>query len=351
MGKQGKKERKAAESQRLNRLMLFLTGAAALVVVLLTVGSAVLNSEFLNKSRKVFQVGELSYTGEELDYYYYSVFHSMLEGMAGYEGMLGPNGAKSLEEQSCPLAETPMSWKEYILTQAKDRLAGISAEYQEALKEGYTVDDTIQSNVDNALEYHRMLAAERGYEDLDTYLRAEYDGLKENTLRGLLEQEFVGQAFQQEWESSLEIQDRELKDYYEEHRYEFNTYSYLYSYIGKNHQWADTLKACRSQEEFREKTRELTGADCYEILDAPGTDLGDQTAADLVWISDASRKEGDVYVGQSGEDQYVLWFLSSSDNGFAAGGEEWKVKALAGIKRERLEAWQEEIVEKYGYVE
>lgn len=351
MGKQSKKNKKAAENQKINNLMLFLTGVGALTVVLVLVINVVTHSDFLNKSRKAFQVGEMSYTGEELDYYYYSVFHGILEGMAGYGGMMGINGAKSLEDQSCPFTETPMSWKEYILEQAKDRLAMISVEYQEALENGYTVDDVIQSNVDNALEYHQMLAAEGGYENLDAYLRVEYDGLREKTLRGLLEQEFLGQAYELEWENSYEIEEEELHTYYEEHLYEFNTYSYLYSYVGKNSQWTDSLKACESEQEFRDKTKELTGSDCYEILDAPGSDLGDQNAEDLVWISDASRRAGDIYAGRSGEDEYVLYFLDSSDNGFADGGEQWRIKARAGIKNERLEAWRTGLLEKYGYTE
>ena len=76
-----------------------------------------------------------------------------------------------------------------------------------------------------------------------------------------------------------------------------------------------------------------------------GSELGDAGAADIAWLTDGDRRDGDVYAGQTGETWFVLYFLQRSDNGFLMGEEEqWKTIASARLRSEALAAWEEELM-------
>lgn len=330
-----------------NKLMIFMTVIAGMIVFSLILWSLLRQSDLPGRHSNAFRVGKRTYSVSEINYYYYSTYYALLESMNGYENLFGLDVNQDLSEQECPLAEEKMSWKEYILQQAEELLAEISVKYQDAVRNGYSADSVIQSNVENAMEYQKMMAADGQYPDLQAYLQAVYKDLDEDTLRELLAQEFIAQTYEQDWQNALVFSDEELSSYYESHLFEFSTYSYLYSYVGKDETPISELKEAESEQEFRELTKTLTGLDCYELMDVSGSELGDNTTEDLKWISDVSRKKGDTYIGQSGNDHYVLYYLGSSlqDN---IGDRQWKVKVSAELKKERLIEWNDSLLEKYG---
>lgn len=321
-------KKKQMKKQYTNSIMIVLAAAAAIAVLFLVVWNAISQSGFLKQSKKAFQVGEESYTVAEVNYYYFSALYALSDRMP-----------------------FDIDWHDYIVEQEERRLAEVSSEYQEALAEGYTEDAVIRNNIENAVEYHRMSAAEKGYSDLDSYLGAEYGLMNEQMLRNLLKQELIAGSYENDWKNSCEFGDEELYDYYEQHLYEYSTYSYLYAYAGKDVTGLDAFRGIESEEEFRNITKEYTGTDCYEIMDVPGSELGEAQTEDLRWISDSSRKEGDLYFGESEAGCYVLYFLNSSDHGFTDQGDQWKIKAQAGLKEERLKEWKSALAEEYGFRE
>lgn len=318
-------KKKQMKKQYTNSVMIVLAVVAAMAVLFLVIWSAVSQSGFLKQSKKAVQIGEESYTVAEVNYYYFSALYALSDRI--------------------PL---DIDWHDYIIEQAKRRLAEVSSEYQEALKRGYIEDTVIRNNIENAIEYHRMSAAEKGYSDLDSYLGNEYGLMNEKILRRLLKQEMIADSYELDWKNSCEFNDDELYDYYKQHLYEYSTYSYLYAYAGKNVADLDIFRGIENEEEFRDISKEYTGTDCYEIMDVSGSELGESSTEDLKWISDPLRKEGDLYFGESEAGCYVLYFLNSSDHGFTDQGDQWKIKARAGLKEDCLKEWKSTLIEDYG---
>lgn len=330
-----------------NRQIMIIAGIVALFVLALILWSIVSRLDFLNDGKKAFQAGEETYTVAEVNYYYYTAYDAIMQSMQGYGQFAGLDVTKDLSEQNCPLADEEMSWRDYLLLQAEDRLAEISVLYQEALKHGYEADDAILVQVEQAVDYERANAADA---NLNMVLQAKYGGLEEKGLRRLLTQSLIAQAYENDWKADRTFTEEEVRAHYEEHLYEYTTYSYLYAYAGQQKEAADAILETKSEQEFRETSKELLGTDCYEILDAPGSELGDRTTEDLTWIADQNRVSGDTYLGKSGEDWYVLCYLGSNDSGFASGENDghWKVVATAGLKDEHTASWKEELEETYG---
>lgn len=329
-----------------NRKRSWSSAAAAVVFsVAFAAGGHIFSLPIKAEESPAFTVGARNYSAAAVDYYYYSAYHGITESMSGYESFLGFDPSRDPEEQDCPLSESAQNWREYILSQAETELAGISAVYQAAEASGYEADQIVQENVKYALEYHKKAASEAGYESLEEYLISEFGGsLQEKTLKELLTQSFVAYAYEEKQREEIEFTEKELQRYHDAHIWEYTNYSYLYAYVMGDEEDCKAIAAVKSEEEFREKTKEITGADCYELLEISGAELGDSTADDMVWLADPDRKAGDIYTGKSKEAWYVLYYLGKSD------GEDpdtWKTEVARDMAEEQIAQWKIDLMEQY----
>ena len=256
--------------------------------------------------------------------------------------MLGLDTDKSLSGQQCPLSEREESWRDYLLDRALQQISDISAKYQEAVSKNATDETSVQNDTETALEYWRMSAMESGYPSLDQYLDDCYGGIREEDLRKVLEQEYTAQAFEEEYAAGFAPTEKEMRDYFESHREEFRNYSYLYGYIGPDKAAAEKVCSASDEQEFRNRIKTLTGAECYELTNMTESELGDGDSEDWEWLSDPDRQEGDTWCGQSGENYYALWFLGSDD-----GAENRDSYAREGLLEEYLRNWNHALAEKY----
>lgn len=332
---------KRKTDKRTNRLMVALTIAAAVVVLLLVIGGSLFRQNIW-KQAAAYQVGGETYSVAEVEWYYYMAYHSIVENASGYTEMLGLDTDISLSEQQCPLSEEGKSWRDYLLGRALQEISDVSAKYQEAQSKGNVDETVIQNNTESALEYWRMTASEAGYASLDQYLREVHGGIQEAGLRKILEQEYTAQFFEEEYMAGFAPAEEELYNYFEVHREEFRTYSYLYGYMGTDRAAAEEVCKASNEQEFRNMVQDLTGTECYELLNMTASELGNDESKDWEWLSDPDRQEGDTWCGQSGENYYVLWFLGSDD-----GEEDWGAYAREGLQEEYLKDWNDALAEKY----
>lgn len=332
---------KKKTDKRTNGLMIALTIAAAALVLLLVIGGSLFRQNIWKRAA-AYQVGEETYSVAEVEWYYYTAYYSIIGNASGYTEILGLDTDLNLSEQQCPLSEKGESWRDYLLGRALQKISDVSAKYQEAQSKGNVDEAVIQNNTESALEYWRMRASEAGYASLDQYLREVYGGIQEAGLRKVLEQEYTAQAYEEEYIAGFAPTEEELHSYFETHRKEFRTYSYLYGYIGTDKALAEEVCNASDEQEFRNMVHDLTGTECYELLDMTASELGNDESKDWEWLSDPDRQEGDTWCGQSGENYYVLWFLGSED-----GEEDWDTYAQKGLQEEYLKDWNDALAEKY----
>lgn len=118
-----------------------------------------------------------------------------------------------------------------IRQQALDSLHQYAALYTAALKDGYTVDDNIQAQVDGSVEQIRNYAAQNGT-TFSVYLRSSYGPyMTEKVLRECLTQQAVANAYYSDHADSLTYDKAQLESYYDEHKDELDSFTYSAAFI------------------------------------------------------------------------------------------------------------------------
>jgi len=341
------------ETNRSGKGMTVIAIAAAVIVtvsiVLLwtarTAGSS-------NSERKALRVGEETYSVAQMDFFYFSTLDELLQNANGYTSMLGLDATKDLSKQACPMSEDGESWKAYLIRQAQESLTKVHVLCAEAEKSGFALDSAAQSEIDSELEYYQFLGQNAGYEDFAAYLTNTFgEGLNAETLRGLLEKIYLADRFEQTKRASFSFTDEQLQQYYSENEYLYMRYTYLLAYVdgSKNvDAICSILSTEKTPEAFEKATLEQTGEESYRLTNVKGSELGDQTAEDVAWLTNANRRAGDTFVGKTEAAGYVLYFVEKNDSGFAGGtGDDWKAEARSALQQNFYLDWLSKATETY----
>jgi hypothetical protein len=351
---QSRKERRSVKERRTSTGMIVLSIFAGVLVLCLIFWNIIGDSLREPEEIDALKVGNQTYTAVEFNFYYFGAYQGLLSKSKGSESLMGLDSSKSLADQPCTISDKKMSWKDYFTEQATDTLSRMSAAYSEAVKANYTKTDSVSVTVEDVMEYYKVQSKSDGYSDFAVYLTSTYGkGMTEEVLRGLLEKTYIGKAYADNLKSKYHFTDGELKAYYSKHASEHSTCSYLYAYVGggasSSPNTCSRLTAVTSRADFESLVLKLTGSKCYTMKDVSGSDLGTATSKDVAWLVDFKRKAGDTYVGQSGETRYVLYFLSSNDNGYSSGKSDgWISIAKTGLTGETFAKWENDTIAKYG---
>jgi hypothetical protein len=353
-------KQQAAQSskQKHNSIGMMVISVAAAVIVIVSVVLLWLTrtAGVSNAERKAIRVGEESYSVAQMNFFYFSALDELLQNADGYTSILGLDTKKDLVEQPCPMSETGASWKDYLIQQAKHSLTKVHILCAEAEKQGIALDSAAQAEIDSELDYYQFLGQNAGYEDFDGYLTHTFGrGFHAVTLRGLLEKVYLADRFEQRMRTSFSFSDEQLEEYYIANEYLYTRYSYLFAYVDGS---KDVLSICNelsgktTQQSFEDAAKKLTGQECYHMTDVKGSELGDRSSADVVWLTTTQRQVGDTFIGKTEAAGYVLFFVGKNDNGFAtAANEEWKVDATLAMQNDSFEAWLSEKTQSYAVKE
>ena len=346
-------KKQASKKAKENRIA---TAAALIALTVAVVGAVLLGlgKDFWKASSEdpALRIGDITYSAAQCNYYFYSAYHAVLDSASGSEDLIGLDPSLPLDQQDCPLSEEGENWYEYLWNSAKEEMWRSTSLFLDAERQGMTLSEEDQSEIANLEEYYMLQAADAGYDSADDYLSAVYgEGMTVELLKELMERQLLAEDYENQVELSYSFSEEELREYYTEHSYEFSNYTYLYAYVGSGEdaeQTARDLCEAESREDFEAAARTATGRDCYEMSQLSGSELGDPSLPDIAWLTDTNRQPGDTYAGQAGEDWFVLWFLQRSDNGFLTGeDEQWKTIASAHLRSEKLEQWEDSLMEDY----
>ncbi len=330
--------------------------AAVIVIVSVVLLWTARTAGFSNAERKAIRVDTEAYSVAQMNFFYFSALDELMQNANGYTGMLGLDATKDLAEQPCPMSENGASWKDYLIQQAKSSMLKVHILCAEAEKQGFALDSTAQGEIDSELDYYQFMGENAGYKDFGAYLAHTYgQGFQAETLRGLLEKIYLADRFEQNMRASFSFSDEQLREYYEKNEYLYTRYSYLFAFVdgSKNvSSICDELSAMTTPEAFEQAALKRTGQECYHMTDVKGSELGDQSSADVAWLTATDRQAGDTFVGQTGNAGYVLYFIEKNDNGFSAGmNEDWKADAVFAMQEEYFQAWLSEETQSYAVKE
>ena len=268
-----------------------------------------------------------------------------------YITMFGGTVPESLGEDA--------SWKDYFEAVAIENMVEITALYDSAVKEGYTLSEEDAASIEEAVASFDTAAASYGLRNGEAFVSFYYG--KGNTIESvsaLMERGYIASAYAQDKYDSFEYTSDELAAYYDEHKDELDAFSFEYYLVSaEKEKVTETVtdeETGEETEQTAERATEETMAEAketaerlYDVIEsgraeqamsfseAVGEVMGEEAVENVIdyknalgvncltfmpdsvsdWLTDASRTEGDMALLEVEDSGWcVLLFNGRNDN-------------------------------------
>ena len=160
--------------------------------------------------------GEWTLTNRELAYYYWQQYSNMYNQYGQYLSYVLQNGV-GLDEQALPGDETT-TWQQTFLESAVDNFGVIAAIVQDAEKNGFTLNDDLQAQLEDMRTTLEDTAAGYGYANADAFLQDLY-GASANLedYLAFVRSNTIAYSYLNEKVNALPVSTDDLSAYYDEH--------------------------------------------------------------------------------------------------------------------------------------
>ena len=334
-------EKKAAKSRRRWTIGSILVAIGLIVIILL-------NSGFLYKHTTALSVGSRNYSPAELSYSYVNQYSSFLSQYGSYASLFGLDSSKgvaSLSQQSCPMLDEGMTWRDYFLQSAQNNLLQVTALKNYADQNGIKLDADELASLDDEVAALEEAARSYGYSSANRFLAAQYGtGVNVRLVRSISQESALASKALQFYADSQEYSDEQLEEYYSSLEGGSDYFDYATYFVAAETVPAEGENAEASAEpsdETRLEARmtaeavETAYKDGYDIADPverlnAAIEAEDDTASAAVrsgvigsslgdlgeWLKDGARKAGDVGVIEAadGSGYTVTVFIARNDN-------------------------------------
>ena len=340
-GNQGLTQKQRQEQQEAQAKRRKTIGYTTLGVVLAVLVAALLiwHSGFFQSRTTAATINGHNYTPTDVAFYYADALNQ--EYMMAQYGLSSFNPQLGAREQFTDEAQTS-SYYDKFMTSALDRLTQTTALVDAANAEGFTSDE-VRASVDSAMASLDSNLP-NGY-NRASYLKAVYGRyMTVSRYKACVERQALADAYQSAHQDSLTYDDAALESYYTENKADLDTYKYSVSYFNgtapnptdengdpKVDEEGNTVTAT---EEEQAAAMDAAKKDAQELLDkvkdggsfaslAPqyeGRDESNTYTADQIargsglsstykdWLTNDSRKAGDVEQFEAGGGVYVVYF-------------------------------------------
>lgn len=322
---QNKKTGEQKGSKTRNRI---LGAIAAVLVIVLIIGSFVVNSNYFYTKSAALSVGDTDYTTAEFNYFYYTAYNQFYSGLGDYASLI-IDKTKPLDEQYYVEGQ---SYKDYFTQSAITQMTEVTVAYDQAVAQGLTLSDEDKASIENQLSTMDIYASIYGNgTGTDGYLAQIYGkGMNRQIMEAIMTKVALASAFYDTKIDSFEYTEDEIKAAYAEHKDDYDIFSYRVFYVANNddaeaaYAVADAIAAAKDGAEFARLVRENASeesASSYAEDDAtlyttPGSSLSSYDYGQ--WLKDSARSENDTTVieSSSGEGYYVVMFVQRDDNNY-----------------------------------
>lgn len=167
----------------------------------------------LAMEKVVATAGSLELTNRDLLYYYDQQYYSFYSAYGSYL-MYFMDTTKALDEQLD--MNGAATWQQFFLDASLQAFQQVAALYDEAMANGYELDESVQASVDSLEEDLNSIAVQSGYADAEHYLD-DFFGAPASleTYREYLRVNQIASGYANSLADSLTFTDQELSDYYD----------------------------------------------------------------------------------------------------------------------------------------
>ncbi len=306
------------------------------VLVVLIIGALLINSNFFYTKTTALTVGNTKYAPVDVNYFYRTTLNNVYQNLYSQLGdmtsmVLDIN--KPLSEQPYPYSEDDSeTWADAMKRTVQENLVGVTAMYDAAIKEGYTLSDEGRAYIDSTVSQLRDTASANGFPDLNKFLAAYYGkGMTLEKLTDLMERQTIASNYSDTISDSLSYTDDQLAAVYSEHADELDYYDfYVYTLYAsmdqfdevpedekdaKVHEAAEKIiDAASDPESYIAAVKEFAGESTVVSVNATQADGLSINYAD--WIKDPARQYGDKTVLDVNGNSYALYFIGRDNNDY-----------------------------------
>ena len=202
-----------------------LSIVCVLLVALVVTFFGLLGTGFYEKHATAVTVGSSKVSPAIFNYFYYSArqnVNSQFGELIDYV----IDSSKPLDEQYYNKAEN-ITWADYFRDETLKTLQETYAVYNDAVANGFVLDETAQSSIDAEISTLDLYASYGGYSSAASFLTSVYGkGCNQENYREFLEVARTAEAYRTERSEQLQYSDEEVQSYYEGNRTALDTVSF-----------------------------------------------------------------------------------------------------------------------------
>lgn len=360
-------EKQLTAQKEAKKLKLYTAIFAVVLVVLLVVAvsvgisKTVSSSGIRQKSTVALTVGDHEINSVEMNYFFMDAVNAFYSQYGSYATMFGLDTTKPLDQQVTN-EETGATWADDFLETAKSTAAAVYTLKDAADAAGYCLTEEEIASIESQSDALDMYAKIYGYPNGDSYLRAMYGaGANKESYIAYSKLRSLADSYRNSYTDSLTYTDSDLREAEKENfdaysSFTFNTYylpasSFLTggttdaegNTTYTDEEKAAALSAAKEAADSLAKAESLEALE--EAIDALSINEGQDASTTAYkntlysgisavyadWVTDSSRKEGDMKVFENevtstDEDgnqkttingYYVVCYVGSTDNNFA----------------------------------
>ena len=326
------------EAKKLNLYTkLFVAVMVALLVIAVTVGvtQTISGKGIREKNTIALTIGDHQLNNVEMNYFYMDAVNNFYSSYGSYASLFGLDTTKPLNEQVADEA-TGMTWADDFLASAKENAKTTYAMVDAAEAAGYSLSEEELEALENNLATLNVYATMYGYSNADAYLKAFYgNGADTESYGEYMKLTTLAQSYYSHYATELTYDEAALAEAEAKNPVAYNSYSYNTYYIPAN-KFDDAAAAEEAAKALT--TAEIGNVEALDELIA-AMEINKDTEAKSTaytnnlyssvssvyaqWLSDASRKEGDMsyFASESTVDgvttvngYYVVYYIGSTDN-------------------------------------
>lgn len=322
--------------------------------------------------------GEKGTTNGEFSIWYWQTYYDLLNNMGYYISLYGLDTSKPLSEQVCYLSEVKMNWEQFMVEQTIINWHSYQALALEAEKQGITITQQEQEELDALATEMETTAAQYGYESAQAMLEGDYGkGVTMEDYKNFVYLLMLGNRYYTAQQEGFLPTEDEVSAHYDANAEDYAangvnkdgtpaTINVRHILIqpegdpaGEDGSYSDEqIAAARAQAQVLladwmagDATEESFGTLANENSADGGSNTNgglyeDVAPGDMVdtfndWCFDASRQYGDTGLVETTYGVHIMFFVSASEEAY------WFSTASADLLSQRLQDMVDETMERY----
>ncbi len=321
-------------------------------------------------SKAVATMGDATLSNGLLQIFYWRSYYDFLNNYSSYIAYIGLDTTKPLNEQTCGMSSTTMTWEQFFLDNALQTWAQYQAVRLDAEAAGYTISEGTQTQLNSSAQQLETSAQQYGFDSVQAMLEADFGaGVTAETYQSYMELYMTSMDYYYSQMDALTPSAEEVEAYYDENQETFtqngidknetpatiNVRHILIQPEGEKAGTDDNGNAVYSEEQLaaaKEKAQalydqwlagEATEASFADLVADNSADTGSVSNGGLYegvapnqmvtefndWCFDPTRKAGDTGLVETEFGCHIMYFVSASEKTY------WYTSAESQMMQER----------------